>query len=384
MAANRSKHEGVPRGGAALLGGLIRCGQCGRRMTVAYHNNGREARYVCSQLATTFGGPRCQSISAQPVDGLLGELILAALAPSAIEVSLQLVEDLALERAERARQWTQRLERARYETTLARRRYESVDPQNRLVARTLERDWEAALTAEQTAQAEHERELAREPPRLQAAEQQVIRRLAEDVPALWHASTTKAVDRQTIARLMLDGVAVRIERDSERVEVCCEWAGGVKTRHELVRTVQRFEQLHEFDELLAQIRRLRAEGCPASVVAEKLNAAGWRPPKRATFNEPMVQRLLFRYGLSTGRPIWATRVSRKPGAEWTLQELAARLGIHRHTAYRWLREARLPARMANRGDQRIWIVQMTEAELQRLKSGRTEPPPPACLHRKPA
>jgi len=66
---------------------------------------------------------------------------------------------------------------------------------------------------------------------------------------------------------MLDGVAVRIERDSERVEVCCEWAGGVKTRHQLVRTVQRSEQLHQFDELLAQIRRLRAEGCPASVVA---------------------------------------------------------------------------------------------------------------------
>ena len=96
MAANRSKHDGVPRGGPALLGGLIRCGQCGRRMAVAYHNNGHEARYQCSQLATTFGGPRCQSISAPPVDGLVSELILGALAPSAIEVSLQLAEDLEL------------------------------------------------------------------------------------------------------------------------------------------------------------------------------------------------------------------------------------------------------------------------------------------------
>ena len=335
-------------------------------------------------LATTFGGPRCQSISAQPVDGLIGELILAALAPSAIEVSLQLAEDLELERAERARRWLQRLERTRYETALARRRYEAVDPQNRLVARTLERDWEAALAAEQTAQAEHERELARQPARLQASEQESIRHLAENVPSLWHAPTTKAADRQAIVRLVLDRVAVRVERNSERVEVCCDWAGGMQTRHELVRTVRRFEQLHEFDELLAHIRRLRAEGCPASVVAERLNAAGWRPPKRATFNEPMVQRLLFRYGLSTGRPIWATRVSRKPGTEWTLQELSARLGIHRHTAYRWLREGRLPARMANRGDQRIWIVQMTEAELQQLKGGRTEPLPKPDLHSKPA
>ena len=147
MAANRTQHDGVPRGGPALLGGLVRCGHCGRRMSLAYHDNGHEARYQCCQVATTFGGPRCQSVSARPVDGLVAELILAALAPSAIEVSLQLAEDVELERAERQQRWTQRLERAHYETALARRRYEVVDPEMRLVARTLERDWEAALGA---------------------------------------------------------------------------------------------------------------------------------------------------------------------------------------------------------------------------------------------
>jgi hypothetical protein len=184
MAANRARHNGVPRGGPALLGGIIRCGQCGRRMSVGYHNNGHEARYLCWQLATTFGEPRCQSVSAQPVDGFVADLILAALAPSTIDVSLQLAEDIELERAARQRHWAQRLERARYETTLARRRYEAVDPENRLVARTLERDWEAALAAEQALQVEHERELARQPARLQAAEIEAIRHLAEDVPAL--------------------------------------------------------------------------------------------------------------------------------------------------------------------------------------------------------
>ena len=93
---------------------------------------------------------------------MVSELILGALAPSAIEVSLQLAEDLELERAERGRRWKQRLEQARYETELARRRYEAVDPQNRLVARTLERDWEASLTAEHTLQAEHDRDRARQ------------------------------------------------------------------------------------------------------------------------------------------------------------------------------------------------------------------------------
>ena len=376
MAANRSKHNGVPRGGPALLSGLIRCGQCGRRMSVGYHNNGREARYQCCQLATTFGGPRCQSVSAQPVDACVADLILAALAPSALEVSLQLAEDIELERAARQRHWAQRLERAHYETALARRRYEAVDPENRLVARTLERDWEAALAAEQALQVEHARELARQPARLQAAEIAAIRRLAEDVPALWHAPTTTPTDRQMIARLMLEQVAVRVEANSEHVELACDWAGGVQTRHTLIRTVQRFEQLRGFDQILGTVRELRQQGCSAAVIAEQLNAAGWRPPKRAAFDASMVQRLIFRHHLSQGRPIWTNNVQRNDGAEWTLHEAAARLGINRHTAYQWIRRGQLPGRITTRGDQRIWLVQMTEAELDQLRQsneGRLHP-----------
>jgi hypothetical protein len=367
MAANRAKHDGVPRGGPALLGGLIRCGQCGRRMSVGYHNNGREARYLCWQLATTFGEPRCQSVSAQPVDGFIAELILAALAPSAIDVSLQLAEDIELERIERQRHWAQRLERVRYETTLARRRYEAVDPENRLVARTLEREWETALAAEQALQREHERESARQPARLQPAEIEAIRCLAEDVPALWHAPTTTPIDRQMIARLMLEQVAVRVEANSEHVAVTCDWTGGVQTHHTFTRPVRRFEQLRGFDQLLDTIRNLRQQGCSAGVIAEQLNAAGWRPPKRAAFEASMVQRLIFRHKLSQGRPIWTNNVQRKAGAEWTLHEAAARLGIHRHTAYHWVRQGRLPGRVTKRGDQRIWLVQMTEAEFNQLR-----------------
>src|SRR4051812_31380978 len=149
MAANRTRYSGTPRGGSALLGGLVSCGVCGRRMFTTYNENGREARYVCHQMAVTFGAPRCQSISAQCVDALISAAMLEALSPSAIEVSLRVAEDLELERQQLRGQWKQRLERASYETALARRRYESVDPTNRLVARTLERDWDVALAAEQ-------------------------------------------------------------------------------------------------------------------------------------------------------------------------------------------------------------------------------------------
>ena len=245
-------------------------------MALSYRDNGREPRYLCCREAVTFGGPRCLSLSAQPVDALVAQLILAALAPSAIEVSLQVAEDVELERAAQHRHWAQRLERVRYEAVLARRRYEAVDPDMRLVARTLERDWEAALAAEQALEAEHARELARQPVRLQAAELAAIRRLAEDVPALWQAPTTTAGDRQAIARLVLDQVAV--QANGERVEVACHWAGGVQTRHATTRPVRRFEQLHGSDQVLALIRDLRGQGCSAAGVAEQLNAAGGHRP----------------------------------------------------------------------------------------------------------
>ncbi len=155
-------------------------------------------------------------------------------------------------------------------------------------------------------------------------ELEAIRLLAEDVPALWHASTTTQKDRQAIARLMLDQVAVRVDADSEHVEVTCHWAGGLRTKHALIRPVRRFEQLRGFDQLLATIRDLRSQGCSAATVADRLNAAGWRPPKKAVFDASMIQRLVFRYGLGGKRPIWSSNVAREPGAEWTLHEAAAR------------------------------------------------------------
>ena len=217
-------------------------------------------------------------------------------------------------------------------------------------------------------QADHARELAHEPPRLQPTELEAIRRLAEDVPALWHAPTTTQHDRQAIARLVLEQVAVRVDGSSEHVEVACHWAGGTQTHHALVRPVRRFEQLRGSDQMLATIRDLRRQGCSAAAIAEQLNAAGWRPPKRASFDASMVQRLVFRHGLGGSRPIWSSNVAREPGAEWTLHEAAKRLGVHRHTAYRWLREGRLRGRVAARGEQRIWLVQMSGDELDKVRA----------------
>jgi DNA invertase Pin-like site-specific DNA recombinase len=364
MAANRNRYPGIPRGGGALLGGLVACGMCGRRMFTGYNDDGHEARYVCNQMAATFGAPRCQSISACPVDEHVSALMLSALAPSAIEVSLQVAEDLELERQQLHEQWKQRLERAGYETALARRRYEAVDPQNRLVARTLERDWEAALTAEQALRAEHERALARAPERLTEEEKATVRRLASDIPALWRAPTTTARDHQAIARLMLERVVIRVHGESERADLACHWAGGVVTKNTLIRPVRRFEQLEHFDQMLAQITEMRSQGATAQCIADRLNAEGWRPPKKHTFDAAMIRRLLQRRGLGTKRPIWSGNVPRIDETEMTLQELADRLGAHRQTVYGWLRRGKLTGRLAQVGTQRIWLVKLTDTSVR--------------------
>jgi DNA invertase Pin-like site-specific DNA recombinase len=364
MAANRNRYPGIPRGGGALLGGLVACGVCGRRMFTGYNDDGHEARYVCNQMAATFGAPRCQSISARPVDEPVSALMLSALAPSAIEVSLQVAEDLELERQQLHEQWKQRLERAGYETALARRRYEAVDPQNRLVARTLERDWEAALTAEQALRAEHERALARAPERLTEEEKATVRRLASDIPALWRAPTTTARDRQAIARLMIERVVILVHGESERADLACHWAGGVVTKHTLIRPVRRFEQLEHFDQMLAQITEMRSQGATAQCIADRLNAEGWRPPKKHTFDAAMIRRLLQRRGLGTKRPIWSGNVPRIDETEMTLQELADRLGAHRQTVYGWLRRGKLTGRLAQVGTQRIWLVKLTDTSVR--------------------
>jgi DNA invertase Pin-like site-specific DNA recombinase len=364
MAANRNRYPGIPRGGGALLGGLVACGMCGRRMFTGYNDDGHEARYVCNQMAATFGAPRCQSISARPVDEHVSALMLSALAPSAIEVSLQVAEDLELERQQLHEQWKQRLERAGYETALARRRYEAVDPQNRLVARTLERDWEAALTAEQALRAEHERALARAPERLTEEEKATVRRLASDIPALWRAPTTTARDRQAIARLMIERVVILVHGESERADLACHWAGGVVTKNTLIRPVRRFEQLEHFDQMLAQITEMRSQGATAQCIADRLNAEGWRPPKKHTFDAAMIRRLLQRRGLGTKRPIWSGNVPRIDETEMTLQELADRLGAHRQTVYGWLRRGKLTGRLAQVGTQRIWLVKLTDTSVR--------------------
>ena len=243
LAANQTAHLGPIRSGPSLLSGLVICGRCGLRMAAVYNNSGGRLRYDCSRMAGDYGEPRCQSLVGHVLDDWIGAQVLRALEPAALEISLQVAADLEGERQHLHRHWQQRLERARYQVERAARQYQAVEPEHRLVARTLERQWEEALATEATLQADYARCQAEQPPVLTAEERAAIRRLATEIPALWQAPTTTAVDRQAIVRQLVERVVVTVRGESERVDVQMHWFGGHGTQATLSRPVARLDQL---------------------------------------------------------------------------------------------------------------------------------------------
>lgn len=375
LEANRTAVQGAVRAGPALLAGLLVCGHCGYRLSAQYGNNGSGLRYLCGRAAADYGGPRCQTLTGQPLDAWVSEQVLHALEPAALELSLAVADDLEAERRQVHQQWQQRLERARYEAERAGRQYQAVEPENRLVARTLERQWEQALAAEDALQADYARVMAAQPPRLSAEERTAIRRLASDIPALWHASTTTAADRQTIIRQLIERVIVTVQGESEQVDVQIHWVGGYGTQATLIRPVARLEQLSYYPRLLQRVATLHQEGHNGAAMAEVLNTEGWRPAKRrTTFNAVMVNTLRYRLGLRTAQRAPATTVARHVH-ELTLQELARQLDIPPPTLYDWLRKGHLKARHDTSASHPLWLIQADDAELERLRVLRTTPRP---------
>jgi len=367
LEANQAQSQGAVRQGPSLLSGLVTCGRCGLRMATTYSNNGHGLRYSCSRMAVDYGEARCQSLVGTGLDDLVARLVLQALEPAALELSLRVAEDLEAERKQLHQQWTQRLERARYAADRAFRQYRAVEPENRLVARTLERQWEEALAAEAELQREHGRFLAEQPATLSAQERAAIRQLVSDIPALWEAPSTTAAERQAIIRQLVERVVVTVPGESEQVEVQVHWRGGDRTGTTLVRPVARLEQLRYYPELLARVRTLHAQGYAGPAIAATLNAEGWRPAKRReTFHAPMVRSLLARQGLGSPRGA-RPEVPRAPD-EWTVAELAQKLGLAKPTLHAWLGRGLLKGRKVASAAQRVWLIWADQAELARLEA----------------
>jgi DNA invertase Pin-like site-specific DNA recombinase len=371
--ANRARADavGAVREGPSLLGGLLVCGRCGQRLMVSYAGRASRLRYSCGRAAIEYAAPQCQGLAGRVLDALVAAQVLAALAPATLELSLAAADDLEQQREQLHRHWQQQQERACYQAERARRQYDATEPENRLVARELERRWEEALKEQQRLEEEYTRFCRSQPAELSAAEREQIRSLAQEVPALWHTATTTAADRQRIVRLLVEEVVVTVQGESERVEVLIRWAGGHSSRHEIVRPVQRYEQMGDYAQLLKRIDELREAGRPLAEVAEQLNQEGFRPPKRAArFSKSILAHLLWGRG-SGGAALQAIRDGGLLGQdEWLLTDLAKQLGMPPVTLHRWIRVGWVHARKlpTSRGHWVLWADSDEQARLTKLRT----------------
>jgi hypothetical protein len=200
------------------------------------------------------------------------------------------------------------------------------------------------------------------PPQLSPAEQDRIRALAADIPALWQAATTTNQDRKEIVRLLLERVVVQVRPDSEYVEVTLHWHGGSSSRHTVLRPVQRFTQLRDYEQLLERLVQLRHAGYTSAQIADQLNQEGFRPPRRCGgFLKITVRQLLSRCGLAHER----TYDGQLGDHEWWLPDLAQAIPMSAFTLRLWARQGRVEARRTPA--QGLWIVKADPREVKRLR-----------------
>lgn len=364
----RSDTRGAPRQGCALLPGLLVCGRCGYRMQVGYRSK-NHPYYRCMHDHVTATEKTCFGLAANELDELVSGQVLRALEPAALELSAKAQADLRLERERLDKHWQQKLRRARYDVELAERRYQAVDPENRLVAGSLERRWEETLRQERELQEEHNRHAQQALSQLSAEDEACIASLATDIPALWNSAKTTNADRQAMMRCLVERVVVLVERKSELTEVTIRWAGGYESRHQLARPIRTYEQFSHRDLLMKRVVELREAGKTAAQTADVLNAEGFKPLNpRDTFSGNVVEDLLHKLGFRTER----NDASLLASDEWWVRDLAVEVGMPWQTLREWATNGWAHGRQTN--VEKLWIIWADKDEVQRLRKLRSARP----------
>ncbi len=368
----RASTVGAVRNGAALLAGLVVCTRCGVRLGVHYQQSrGRPIpfTYDCTHRRNHYGEALCQHVAGPSLDAFVTRQVLAALEPAALELSLAAAEQVEHDRAAVAQLWEQRQERAAYETDRAARQYQAVEPENRLVARTLERAWEEKLQAQQRLEEEYHRFLQQQPRILTAEEREAIRQLAADIPALWSAATTTDADRKEIIRQVVEQVEVAAQGTSEQVQVRIIWAGGGQTDGVLVRPLARYSDRSDYARLCARVQDLIHAGWSLEAIARQLTTDGVPALRRGQgWSGVSVQTLRRQLGLGNTRRHGCSREALGPD-EWWAREVAGQLGISRNSLLSWIERGLVRARKES-GGWRRWIVWADAKELERLQAYR--------------
>ena len=356
--------RGAPREGAALLQGIVLCGICGRRMTVRYLDDGVTPCYTCCEVHKQFAGPTCQSLRGDGADAAVASAFLEAMQPAQLEVSIAALEQIEARVHQIDRQWQLRIERAQYEADLARRRFFAVDPDNRLVARNLERDWNEKL-AEVERLAREYATLPKPTARLATPEErQRILALAQDLPAVWHASTTTHVERKRLLRFLIKDVT--LTKRETTVHIGIRWQTDALTELDIPRPQLASEKYRTPSAVVDRVREL-APTHTDHQIAEILNRQGFTSGKGAAFSRSKVQWVRYRYEIPTGRPIAPSACpdGRRDDGRCSTQIAAELLNVSRGTIAHWCQSGRLDA--IQQAPLSPWWIKLTPETIAELR-----------------
>ena len=340
--------SGPAREGLALLQGLLLCGHCGRALTVRYTGNGGiYPTYLCNWLRREgLATKDCASFRCDLLDAAIVEQVLRAIQPAELELALAALRELESRDQTILRQWQMRLERAQYEAALAERRYQEVDPSNRLVAGTLERRWNEALLHWEDLK-KQAAEVQRQEARVATPEQKTkVLALARDLPRLWHAPTTQSKDRKRMLRLLIKDITVARPPNEKKLSVHIRWQGGACSALFVPLPPSVADQVRYPTAIIDRVRDL-ARTLPDAQIAEHLNREKFVSATGKPYTVKIIQWIRRCHKI-------APAVLRKP-EELTVQQVAKDFAVSDHVVYYWIAHGLIQARRMSSGSP-YWIT----------------------------
>jgi len=339
---------GPAREGLALLQGLLLCGTCGHALTVRYTGNGGiYPCYLCNRLRREGSASKdCISFRCDLLDAAIAEEVLKALQPAEIELALAALQELESRERTISRQWQMRLERAEYETALAERRYQEVDPAQRLVAGTLERRWNDALLQLEDLK-KQAAEFLRQEARVATPEQKAkVLALAKNLPRVWHAPTTQAKDRKRMLRLLIKDITVEKPLRPKQILAHIRWQGGACTDICVQLPPNIADRVRYSVAVVDRVRHL-AQSLPDADIADCLNQEGQVSALGKPFTSSMIQWIRYRYQIPRAKLVQSD--------ELTVQQVAERFRVSPNVVYYWIDRGVIQARRLNAGSP-YWIT----------------------------
>jgi DNA invertase Pin-like site-specific DNA recombinase len=350
---------GAVREGSALLQGLATCGRCGRHLRVYYQGKNSTPGYYCANHQALNGrGTWCLRVGGVRVDQAVVETFLEAISPAGLEAAITAQGLGEAEDQSALKQFRLQVERARYEAERAERRFRSVEPENRLVARTLETEWESQLQDQRTLEAELARKEQEQRLQLTDTQREQIRALGSDLKRVWDAPTTTARDRKELLRSLLEEVKINVLTDEGKAHLVLRWKTRAVSELDVVWRVPRPAPIRTDEETLELMRRLAVHH-PDTVIAAVLNRQGRQTARGESFTANRVASLRRHWNI----PCFQAPATPLEGELLSVQAAADQLGVAASTLLRWLNDGFVGGEQVTPGAP--WRIRMTN-ELKNL------------------